>query len=365
MLADHAVTVTNEFLGESDGTVGQSFRLRNAPVLLRKPEQDVLIVETHEGREVWKEVSDFGDSEKDDPHYTLDSRTGVITLGPTIPLPEGGVYRFGRTPPAGSRLIMQSYQYGGGSAGNVPAHAISQLQTAIPYISRVTNWKQARGGRDAQSIEEALLRAPQRLRTRDRAVTADDYVYLALNASPQVGRAHCLAPGVWPRPANGTRPGEVTVLILPRVDKPDQRLEPEQLIPGNHLLAAVQSRLESRMVLGASLRVVAPRIVPIHVKATIVGQTGGNGAAALRERVEARLNAYLNPYTGGPDGAGWPFGRAVYANEIAGLLQNIPGVERVEDVRLSHDASTSEPALQVQLEPDQVVASARHEITVI
>ncbi|MGH4023680.1 MAG: putative baseplate assembly protein, partial [Pseudonocardiaceae bacterium] len=37
---------------------------------------------------------------------------------------------------------------------------------------------------------------------------------------------------------------------------------------------------------------------------------------------------------GGPDGTGWPFGRPVQSGEVFAVLQRLPGVEMVEDVRL-------------------------------
>ena len=46
------------------------------------------------------------------------------------------------------------------------------------------------------------------------------------------------------------------------------------------------------------------------------------------------LYAYLDPIYGGPDGAGWPFGRPVQAGDIFAVLQQLPGVDLVEDVRL-------------------------------
>ena len=43
---------------------------------------------------------------------------------------------------------------------------------------------------------------------------------------------------------------------------------------------------------------------------------------------------YTNPLTGGPEGAGWPFGRPVQVGEVFAVLQRVRGVDLVEDVRL-------------------------------
>jgi hypothetical protein len=45
------------------------------------------------------------------------------------------------------------------------------------------------------------------------------------------------------------------------------------------------------------------------------------------------VSAHLHPLTGGADGAGWPFGRAVHASELYALLDRQPGVDYVDGLR--------------------------------
>ena len=132
------------------------------------------------------------------------------------------MYRFGATPPKRSWLRFSRYQHGGGAVGNVPRGTLSVLKTSIPYVSQVVNREAALGGRDAQSLDDARLRAPTMLRTRTRAVTAEDYEYLALQV-PGVARAHCLAPGVYPAGPNDVQPGQVVVLVLPMQPESNDR----------------------------------------------------------------------------------------------------------------------------------------------
>lgn len=90
------------------------------------------------------------------------------------------------------------------------------------------------------------------------------------------------------------------------------------------------------------------------------------------ERVwEAALEAlfrYLNPLRGGADGTGWPFGRAVQYGEMFGVLQRVPGVAVVEELRLfPADPITGRrgaPAERVDVEPDALVFSHQHQVVV-
>ncbi len=225
--ARHAITVRNEDLGQSDGTPGQTFRLLNTPILARNPLADTLIVaSSNGGAEQWLEVPDFAESGPDDHCFTLDGLDGTLTLGPALLQPSGDVYAFGAVPAKGSTLSFSRYQYGGGVIGNVPVGALSVLKSSIPYITRTTNWVPAFGGQDAETLDNAKRRAPHALRIRTRAVTADDYEFLACEV-PGVARARCLAPGEQPGDQNGLRPGQVVVLALPAVEEDTRRIPEE------------------------------------------------------------------------------------------------------------------------------------------
>lgn len=369
--ARHAITIRNESLGQGDGTPGQTFRLLHTPILARNPLEDTLIVEPPGGgEERWLEVPDFGESGPDDRSFTLDSLDGTLTLGPALLQPNGNVYSFGAVPSKGSTLRFSRYQYGGGIHGNVPVGALAVLKSSIPYITRTMNWEPAFGGQDAESLDNAKLRAPHALRTRTRAVTADDYEYLTRQV-PGVARACCLTPGEQAGDHNGLQPGQVIVLVLPQVEEDDGRIPPDRLTLSAELRAAVLTYLNDRRVVGTTLDVRAPRYQWVSVSATIrVGEQGDpTFAAGVQRRAEAELYRYLNPSHGGAGGTGWPFGRHLHISEIYGLLLRIPSVESVEDVQLRISEPGTNGALhavgsRLAVSADGVICSDHHEVRV-
>ncbi len=334
----HAITIRDEILGTSDGTPGQTFKLLHTPVLALDRSRDYLVVEPPSGNkkpQPWQEVDDFADSGPESPHFTLDKLDGTLTLGPSLLQPDGQIYRFGAVPDKGSLLRFSRYQYGGGIVGNVSRGTLTVLKTSIPYVARVTNRAAAVGGQDAQSLDDARLRAPKKLRTRNRAVTADDFEYLACQV-PGVARARCLAPGAQPGDRNEPQPGQVFVIVLPETDVTPGRIPPERLGLSAELRAAVIKGLESRP-LGITLEVRPPQCVWVSVQAKLHVAEGSDPAqvSEVQQRAEEALYRYLNPYVGGSRGDGWPFGRALNRSEIYGLLQGIEYVEFVEDVQIS------------------------------
>jgi hypothetical protein len=104
---------------------------------------------------------------------------------------------------------------------------------------------------------------------------------------------------------------------------------------------------------------------------TIVAQLRARARADVdRIRAEAleRLGHYFNPLVGGPDGDGWPWGRPVQSGDAFAVLQSVPGVDVVEDVRLfGANPVTGErgPATaRIVLEPDSLVVSYEHQVRV-
>ena len=91
----------------------------------------------------------------------------------------------------GRRLRMSRYRHGGGRTGSVAPDSLTTLRSAIPGVASVTNPGPARGGVDTESVAGARARAALNIRTRDRAVTAQDYEFLATDrlAAGGQGRA--------------------------------------------------------------------------------------------------------------------------------------------------------------------------------
>ncbi len=374
--ARHAVSVQDEYIGESDGTPGQRFTLRHAPVLPRDPERDRLVIElSGEQSQAWTEVADFADSGANDLHYCLESYSGELSFGPVLPQPTGGSYVFGATPTKGATLRFSRYMHGGGVIGNVTVGALNVLKSSLPYVARLSNRTAAVGGRDVQNLEEAKLRAARLLRTRTRAVASDDYEHLACELNG-VARACCIAPGVQPPAAGEPKPGSVMVVILPAADHSlihhTGRLPAEWMTLSAETRSEVLQLLDARKPVGTHVEVRGPQLIWVSVEAKLRLANRSDPAlvADIQERSESMLYHYLNPYTGGPAGKGWPFGRELHVHELYALLQSIPHVEFVEDIKVNISESGSNLAPrpapnQLSIPRGALICSELHRVRVI
>jgi predicted phage baseplate assembly protein len=355
--AAYSETVYNEVLGISDAVPGQRFPLAQRPVVAG-PEPLVVQVGSGEERRDWHQVRHFADSGGQDRHFVLDPIGGEIVFGPGVRQPDGQVRQYGAIPPKGAAMKIPFYRIGGGHRGNVARGAITALRASVPYVTRVENRRPASGGVDGEDVENATRRAPLFLRARRRAVTVGDYESLAREADPRVARVRCIA-------GRDADAAVVRLVVLPSVPgEPSSPVPFAALQPRPELLAAIAAYLDERRVLGARLVVEPPTYRWIRAVATV-----RLGPLADPDRVTsealAALYRQLHPLRGGPDGSGWPFGRAVHAGELLAAVQRIPGVEVVEDVKLYLvDPGSGLPVegarLKVELEAGTLPFSIEH-----
>ncbi len=322
--AEHAEPYGAEYIGVSSGQPNQTFDVQTSPVLPRRPDERVEL-RIGELVEPWTEVSDFSRSTSDDHHYTWDSVSGRISFGPRIRQPDGSWVQHGAMPPAGAAVWVSGYRRGGGARGNVGPGALNVLRSAVPYVDRVTNPTPATGGIDAETLDNAKLRAPLTLVSGGRAVTAGDHERLAKEASPRVSRSLC-AP-----PADAGDPSRL--LVVPDPGRPADAITIDDLALDDDLYTTLRDHLEPRRVIGTSLEIGTPTYLGVSVAAMVRVQPG-RAPAAVRQRCLDAIATYLSPHLGGPQGDGWPFGLDVTSGAIANLLGEVPGVEQVEEIVL-------------------------------
>lgn len=359
--ASHAALVEGEIVGVSEGVPGQKMATRQSPILAGGEETVVEVGGGDDGWVEWSEVDNLADSSADDRHFVLERRTGQIEFGPAVRLETGDVVQFGGVPPKAATVRVRRYQTGGGSGGNVAPGAVTVMKSTIPFVARVVNRRAAAGGVDAETIEEAKVRGPIQMRTRNRAVTALDYEQLAKEAAPEVSRVRCVP--VAGADHEGGVAG-VRVLVVPTVDPgEDGRLRFEQLMLADDVLQRIVEHLDERRVIAARVTVEPPHYQGITVVARVRARHRARSAEVERSALRS-LYRYYDPIVGGPDGSGWPFGRPMHVGEVYAVLQRLDGVDFIEEAFLfGTDPLTGDrgPSVdRIELDPSALVFSYEH-----
>ena len=346
--AIQGATVVNDVLGSSNGKPDQKFRTVQVMVLpgqkleVCEPTMPALnecrSIEAYEGDGAiqtvtarvgrgnqfwvtWHEVPNFYGSGPRDRHYVLDHLSGEVIFGDGLS---------GMIPPIlPGNIRMTRYRSGGGVAGNLAAQAIKQLISAVPYVQKVVNWIPASGGTDPEASANLIDRGPRGIRHGHRAVTREDFEDLAMLASREVARAKCVPQcdlSLDPD-AKRRRPGVISLIVVPHSS--DSRP-----VPDPDLFDRVRAFVDDWRLPTAEIVLVGPEYVRVDVSAEIVVNQPGD-ASDVELAAKRALERYLHPVSGGLDGNGWEFGRLPLKFDLCGLIEQIPGVSHVRDIRTS------------------------------
>ncbi len=180
-------------------------------------------------------------------------------------------------------------------------------------------------------LAEAMRLALAQVWTPYRAVTAADYEALTRDAWPSSPEASALAGKAGLRRVRclaerdleggaplALAPDHVTLVVLAE--------------PGNSgVFAPLRSFFEPRRILTTRVHVVPPAVITVRVDASVYLDDDVAPTTA-RARVLAALSRWFDPYVGGVDGDGWPFGGEVFLSDLYALFDGVAGVDFVAEV---------------------------------
>jgi hypothetical protein len=218
------------------------------------------------------------------------------------------------------------YRVGTGVAGNVGADSMAHI--ALPEmevlckerITGVRNPLPARGGVDAETIEEVRVRAPKAFRAKQlRAVTEADYA-LAAGELPDVAGAVATFrwTGSWYTVFLAVDPRDPADLVTDADGR--TRLS-------DRIREALARFVTTRRLAGYDVEIRPPEFVPLELEVEVCPASGHFQADVRRAVEEALSNRRL------PDGRrglfhpdNFTFGQAVYLSQIYAAIERVEGV---------------------------------------
>jgi Baseplate J-like protein len=279
-----------ELLGSgSAATPNQSFALKQSPLTYTQaatPTGTLSSLQVSANGAAWTAAPTLYNQPPTAQVYTVINQPGG---GATVQFGDGVE---GATLPTGQSNIQATYRTGIGSAGNVATGAISTLMDRPVGVSGVTNPLPATGGQDPQSVDDVRENAPLSVLTLGRAVSITDYQNFAASFA---GIAKASA--IWI--PNGANRGVFLTVAAAGLANLVAALK---AYSNPNVAVYAQSYLETTFGLKADLR-----YDPAY------------SAPAVQA---AALQLLLQTYSF----ANRTFGQGVSADEIAALIQGVPGV---------------------------------------
>jgi predicted phage baseplate assembly protein len=346
--AVNLLTEENTTLGQSSGRAAEQFSFplrRTDPSALEavEPASLEMVVRLGDEETTWTRKDDLNGSKREDRHFVLDATAGRITFG------DG---EHGEIPLGGADVIAVKWRHGGGAAGNLAGPgAVKTIVTPVAGIERVHNPRPATGGAAEQSIEDFIKEVPRRLRSRGRAVTADDFEVLALEVNG-VRKARAIA-GKHPAHDGVDVPGALTVVIVPDSDERPPRARTE-------LIRSVARHLDGKRLITSEVHVASPAFLEIRIEARLLAPPEA-AFDDVAQRARKRLDEFLDPRT-------WHFGANVSPAAVYRALLGSPdetaAVRSVENLLIYVDGRAHDPGRPVEVADDALVYPGNHLIVV-
>jgi hypothetical protein len=321
--ATHGQSVSEIMGSGSASQPDQTFTLKQSPVTYVQaptPNGRKSTLQVLANAVAWAEVpSLYGQGPSQQVYATLgqsDSTTDVLF----------GDGAEGSTLPTGQNNIQANYRVGSGSAGNVGTGALSTLMDRPLGVSGVTNPEPTSGGQDPQTVGDIRANAPLTVLTLGRAVSITDYQNYAL-AYSGIAKAYAL----W-IPSGPARGVFLTVAGAGGAD----------LQPPNTTITGLVT----------SLRNYGNPLIPITVKSfleTLFGLSADvqYGPSVDQPTAQALVLQTLQQAFGF---ANRDFGQGISADQVAAVIQGVPGVVavNVKGITLGMTSAGGDLASQIE-----------------
>lgn len=221
-----------------------------------------------------------------------------------------------------------------GANGNLLPEMIQTMDRSIGYINKVTNYRAMAGGYDEETMEQAVKRVASALRHQERAVTAKDYEDVVKSSVRNILQVRCF-PG---RDAEGKKaPGHITLTVLPE-KKRDYNQYFENM--KEDIYQCLLPHMNQQIYQEKRLHIVEPEWISLNLYMTIVARDSRH-LYQLKEKINQRINAFLDPVSGNFDGKGWKIGTLPTMLQIQNLCSQMEEILYVKNISLKDEGHKS------------------------
>jgi hypothetical protein len=210
----------------------------------------------------------------------------------------------------------------------LPSGKITRLKTPVASVKAVTQPYASFGGRPAETAEAVRTRAAERLRHRNRCLTAWDYERIVLDAFPGVHRAKCI-----PHARDGAwhAPGHVLVVVVPDL-RNKNAIDPLQPKVDANTISRIAVRLRTQAGMQVEVGVKNPRYQKIRLDFSVKFGRGYE-FSVYSELLKQEIVRFLSPWA---FDATRPvaFGGCIYKSVLLDFVEELAYVDYVTDFKM-------------------------------
>jgi hypothetical protein len=241
-----------------------------------------------------------------------------------------------------AQAIKVTWQAGQGKKPQavLPAMRIAKSRSNIAGVDSIHQIRRSFDGKAAESALQFRVRASERLRHKNRALTAADFELLILEQFPQVYKVKCF-PNLVPAddPMRRLRPGHILIVAIPHLNR-NGHVNQRPTLSG-HLIGEIEQYVRRYASPDAVISVENPVYELVQVRCT-VKLASQLSSGHLSERINQALCDYLSPWNA--TGIGQHFGWTLRQHDVVSFLLDLDIVEEVSGVSLLQIAPVGERA---------------------
>lgn len=295
----------------------------------------------------------------DDAGYTVEDGTevkipvtgsearGFVVVG-DVEIPPG------ETATAAGAVLLQAIEPG--AAGNGLSAAPTPISNRTGFVDTIALVGVSSGGVDAEDEDAYLARLVEALQLISSSLVLPRDFEIDARALPGIARNLCIP--AWDAEAEAETPLCVTEVPL----------DSAGLACAAPVKEALAARRATQLLSGINHFIADPTHTAVDVAAEFT-TLPGHDPATVEAAAQQALQAYLSPANAGGategEATGWSPVTAIYTNELIGLLDRVPGLDRVTAVKIAKSgdtlkvqASVALPGLAPLPEPDTIEVSA-------
>lgn len=218
----------------------------------------------------------------------------------------------------------------------IPKETISKLKIGDSSISKVQQPFSSFGGKTAESSNDFYQRISERIRHKERAITAWDYEHLVLEQFPEAYQVKCLNHTSYDGDLTKYRalaPRNVTLVIISNVQNKNA-IDPLRPKASVAQLERIREFITRIYPSGALLHVVNPVFEEIQVKTKVKFHSWADKSFFAR-KLEDDLKAFLSPWAFETD-FDWTFTESLHSSVVLHFVEKLDYVDYLTCFELYH-----------------------------
>ena len=243
-------------------------------------------------------------------------------------------------------------------ASSLPGESIEGLVNEDSNIDQIIQVYPSFGGRCTEGDFDYYTRMSERLRHKNRAITAWDYERLVLEKFPQIDRVKCFRN----KEQDSTdsvrlipNPGHITLVVVPKITnyQTDNRYQPPKA--NQEILLEIEKYLKSKTSPHSIIKVTNPHYETLQINCK-VGFINQLRVGEYKKQLNDDLKKLLSPWAS-DDKKSVTFSNVLYRSEILLYVERRPYIKYVNKLSITRTIDEGNEIISSGI-PNMIIVSA-------